>query len=550
MLRTTKLIIAALATVIALYVLLADQIFPPKPHADKHCVIYVGSQATEVPCEMVHEQTCDSVVMRMPLESKEVLGDHPALLGFANQKLTLRTNLGELLPNNNHVFRSAKFPSEDALIPIYRYDRLQPLFFTPEELDLIQRSDSLWMTCSCSSVWEPDRLSGRVVSGEKAVKKAGRHDLLKVDGSNNLPVLLIETEEAMLVDREKSEMKAAIVHPGGQPEEVNGRIRIRGHTSRSFPKLNFNLYLDRSTDLGYGHLSKQERYVLHGPYGDLSLIRNALTYDIARRMGVKAPDHGVLELVINEKYMGLYHVFTLPHKVDDMTAGIVQIDRDKPNSRRFSALTPQAYNIKHIGASVDTTAVIEAVRNFERKLMEGSMPLVGGDTFVDYFILNELSKNVDAYRLSTYFDVISVNDSLVVVPGTVWDYNMAWAITKSQDGHLPVGWVIDYPENKSGPWRLLSQLPEFRKRLKRRYRELRKQELSDKVIFAAMDEAYREMKPGLERNMKRFPLYEGYYEWPNFQAPRSASHEVGRIKAWIVERLRWMDEMLLDDRRW
>lgn len=545
-----KLLIAFLAVIAGLYFLLGERLFPSTAYVNKKCIIWADGKPTEVPCGLVHEYNCDSVVLQMPLRPDVKLGDHPALLAFANQTLYLRTEMGALRPHNNQVFRASKLPSDDQRIPIYRYDRLQPFFFARDEVDILNRSDSLWISCTCSSVWDDSRLAMRVVDGKTAVKKSNRPGFLNTEGKNPLPVVELFMHEEQLVGRDKVAVKARVIHPGGQPENLTGKIRMRGFTSLSFPKLNFNLYLDAPSALGYDQLKAHDRYVLHGPYGDLSLIRNAFTYRIARTMGLKAPDQAVVELVVNTEYLGIYHLFTKPHRAEEVTEAVVQIDREKPDELRFSLLTKHAYNVKHVGANFDTLDVLYAVRAFENGLLQKQLPRIETEAFIDYFILNELAKNLDAYRLSTYFELMNVADSLVLVPGSVWDFNMAWAITKSQDGHLPVGWVIDYPENENGPWQLLIDLPEFQERLRERYAELRKTHLNDKRLYAIMDEAYQQVQPGLERNMKRFPLYEGVYGWPNFQAPKSAAYEVARIKSWTAERLRWMDEMLIDDRRW
>lgn len=548
--RQFKLLLAVLVVIAGLYVLLGERLFPSNHYANKQCSIWVDGVVSEVPCTDVHKLSCDSVVVLMPLLSAEKLGSHPALLNFADQHLNLRTELGVLRPQMNQVFRKAMLPSDKPRVPIYRYDRLQPFFFGADEIDVLHRSDSLWVTCTCGSVWDNTRLAMQLLDGKSAVKKSNRPGFLATDGSNSLPVLEVFMKEERLVDRDKVSMSASIIHPGSQPEKRKGKIRIRGFSSRSFPKMNFNIDLDAPSTLGYAQFSPNDRYVLHGPYGDLSLIRNAFTYRIARAMGLKSPDQAVVELVINDQYLGVYHLFTKPHRDDDDTEGVIQIDRDKPDEYRFSVLTKQAYNLKHIDADIDTLDITNAVRAFENGLLEKQLPGIETEAFIDYFILNELAKNPDAFRLSTYFDLINVADSLVLVPGSVWDFNMAWAITKIQESHLPVGWVIDNPENDAGPWQLLVDLPKFQERLRERYAELRKTHLNDKRLYAIMDEAYLQVQPGLERNMKRFPLYEGVYGWPNFQAPKSAAYEVARIKSWTAERLRWMDEMLIDDRRW
>ena len=48
------------------------------------------------------------------------------------------------------------------------------------------------------------------------------------------------------------------------------------------------------------------------------------------------------------------------------------------------------------------------------------------NSFVDFLIINELCKNIDAYRLSTYFQI---NENKKVVMGPIWDFNFSLGLT-------------------------------------------------------------------------------------------------------------------------
>ena len=54
--------------------------------------------------------------------------------------------------------------------------------------------------------------------------------------------------------------------------------------------------------------------------------------------------------------------------------------------------------------------------------------------FIDYFIVNEFSKNVDGYRLSTFLhkERDSIGGKLRM--GPVWDYDLAWHNADYCDG--------------------------------------------------------------------------------------------------------------------
>ena len=47
-------------------------------------------------------------------------------------------------------------------------------------------------------------------------------------------------------------------------------------------------------------------------------------------------------------------------------------------------------------------------------------------SFIDYIIISELSKDVDAYRLSLFFNKQSLNLGGEFSVGPVWDYNLSF----------------------------------------------------------------------------------------------------------------------------
>ncbi|MBK8601333.1 MAG: CotH kinase family protein [Flavobacterium sp.] len=52
------------------------------------------------------------------------------------------------------------------------------------------------------------------------------------------------------------------------------------------------------------------------------------------------------------------------------------------------------------------------------------------NSFIDYFLLNELTKNVDAYTLSTFFFKDKDSNGGKLQMGPNWDYNLAWHVMR------------------------------------------------------------------------------------------------------------------------
>ena len=66
------------------------------------------------------------------------------------------------------------------------------------------------------------------------------------------------------------------------------------------------------------------------------------------------------------------------------------------------------------------------------------------ESFVDFILVQELAKNVDAYRLSTYIykDKESVDDRLTA--GPVWDFNHGFGNCDYGQTWEPENWLLEY----------------------------------------------------------------------------------------------------------
>ncbi|HRH78187.1 MAG TPA: CotH kinase family protein, partial [Cellvibrionaceae bacterium] len=142
-------------------------------------------------------------------------------------------------------------------------------------------------------------------------------------------------------------------------------------------------------------------------------------------------------------------------------------------------------------------------------------------SFVDFVIINELTKNVDGYRLSTFFykDKDSKNSRLFA--GPVWDFNIALGNANYCSGDLFSGWAMDFNDvcNQDGWiihfwWQRLWDDPAFRARVKTRWQELRSGTFSNAQVFGALDSLSKVVDKAQVRNWQRWPVLNEWV-WPN-----------------------------------
>ena len=117
------------------------------------------------------------------------------------------------------------------------------------------------------------------------------------------------------------------------------------------------------------------------------------------------------------------------------------------------------------------------------------------DSFVDYCVINEFTKNLDAGSYSTYiYKEVGGKFKLCV-----WDFN------NSCDNYLeeavgPGGFFI----NERAWYFMLMKDERFVKRVQRRYQELRKSFLSQEYLTGYIDETLKFLGPAVERNNERW----------------------------------------------
>jgi hypothetical protein len=157
-------------------------------------------------------------------------------------------------------------------------------------------------------------------------------------------------------------------------------------------------------------------------------------------------------------------------------------------------------------------------------------------SFIDYLLLNELSKNVDGnLRLSTFVYKNRNDDKLYF--GPVWDYDIAFGNVNYYDCEIVSGWYA-----RTADWyQKFFTHAEFEKMMIDRWKELRSGELSD--LKSYIDDWAKKMEISQQNNFKRWPILDKAV-WPNPVVPGSYKGEVNYLNNWLDSRLKWMDQQL------
>ena len=376
-------------------------------------------------------------------------------------------------------------------------------------------------------------------------------------------------------------------------------IEIRGESSQYFDKKSFgfetwdNQYND--IDVSLLGFPEEEDWILYGPFSDKSLIRNKLIYDLSNQMGRYASKTEFVELSINYEYKGLY-IFMEKLKRDDnriniqklnendidetlITGGyIIKIDKsdmedgsytdynsfqskydvfgkkdgDKkvyfnyeyPKSSEIHAY--QKNYIKNYINDFESSLASDQFKNSEN----GYRKYIDVNSFIDFFILNEISNNVDGFRLSTY---LHKDREKKLIIGPIWDFNLSFGNADYCGGERYDIWLHKFNERCPGDfwnipfwWNRFLEDENFVNQLKDRWNELRINTLSDENIISLIDDYYSFLYNEtdiVKRNFDKWRIF-GIYIWPNSFIGNNYYEEIDFLKNWIKNRTSWLDESI------
>lgn len=162
-------------------------------------------------------------------------------------------------------------------------------------------------------------------------------------------------------------------------------------------------------------------------------------------------------------------------------------------------------------------------------------------SIIDHTILNELSREMDAYIRSTYF---YKDRDTKLLAGPLWDYNLTFGVGGFFENDLTAGWQYEQQRTPiANDWvNTLLTDPAFQQRLAARWQELRQGVLSDSAIEARIDDLSAPLAEAAVRNFERWPNLANPQVGP-FATPTNPTWEgqVQFMRDWALARAAWLD---------
>lgn len=410
--------------------------------------------------------------------------------------------------------------------------------------------------------------------------------------TSNLPIVIISTPNTIGANQVQATMNiidnASGVNSENDPPTFTGMIGIKLRGNNALPKLSYSVETwsspTISLDTSLMKLPRDNDWVLLGNYYDRSLMRNVLAFKLHDKMGRYAPRMVHCELILNNQYLGVYcfgeQIKRDVNRLDiakltvadnfglNMTGGYIwELGKNSINGWQSSYNPPyatfQKVNFKYnypdnnditnaqkayIKSYVDSFENEMNAANFQDTLL-GWRRHGANNSFIDYMIIQEISKNYDGYRDNVFF---YKDKGTKMRPGPLWGHDLSWRNTSNCNSSKDTGWVYHIggvcgSDTMLAPswWKKLSTDTLYMKDLKCRYSEFRKpgNVLDTVEIFKIIDSVANRLNANgaITRNFNKWPIWGvSLVNEPTPMAPDYAT-EVNNMKQFIRTRLAWLD---------
>lgn len=371
-----------------------------------------------------------------------------------------------------------------------------------------------------------------------------------------LPVVYVNTENGAPIVSKDDYLRANVRFVENLKDgshtllDVPTQIKGRGNSTWTQPKKPYKLKLNaKASVLGF---PSDKEWVLLANYLDPSLLRNDIAFQVASRMKGLAytPNRKFVELVLNGRHNGSY-LLTEQIKISSSRVNVEEmketdVSPDKISGGyllEFDTYYDEVWKFKspirnlpvmvkepditqtHLDWLIGYFTEVENTiygPNFKDPI-NGYAKYIDVDSWIDWWIVYETMGNYEPNHPKSVYMHKKRNGKLVM--GPVWDFDWIAFNNKTDRFYMKgepnrVGMPLYYE-------RLLED-PAFKARLKDRYRELRRNELSDLNLY--MTSRKVTLHASVVSNYKLWPVGSADY-----------GVEFNKQYNFIVNHLKWLD---------
>lgn len=340
--------------------------------------------------------------------------------------------------------------------------------------------------------------------------------------------------------------------------ELPLQIKGRGNYSWSFAQKPYSLKLDEKADfLGMGAAKK---WTLITVSSDHSMMHNYLTQKMAAAMGLRGTcENEYVDVVVNGVYAGTWVLtekiqiheerIDVPDNVGVLfeiemvyrhtcdTCIVLYENGNRENSVHLRLKTYKGTDIDEMDQRAKDAALAELQPFFtglsnaftREKTLDAISKYIDVDSFVNWYLLNELTRNYDSQFVTSCYCYI--DETGRVYMGPVWDFDTCYGTQDPQ---------IDGYRVKNAPWYTqLFECEEFVRLVCERWTELQNCGLIDAFVDS-IDATAQRIAASEQLNHALYPHSE--------LGSSDFTEAVDYFESWLEKRIEWMNgEFLLID---
>ena len=401
------------------------------------------------------------------------------------------------------------------------------------------------------------------VSKASGVSKTYSVDVTKFTG---LPIVYITTTNYVGIDSKEEYVTGTVSVDGGRsiPDMAPTPIEIRGRGNSTWgihPKKPYQMkFSSKEEFLG---MPEDKKWIFLAEYSDKTMLRNTTVFEMGYISNLDwTPQSEFAEVYVNNQYQGTYNITQKVEETNRRVAitndgflleidQLYRLDSDDVyfSTDQFSVIAIKEPNIEQVdenGVSFNQDQRYNYVKNYVNQFedvlfgsnfastVSGYAAYIDVDSFVDWYLINEIIKNQDARWYSSIFFHLIPGEKIKM--GPLWDHDLAfgnvnYAVTEYVDG-----WWI-----QQNPWinRLL-QDPNFVAKVKTRFDHFKN---NQQYILDKIDAYAEKLQWAQQENDNRWQTL-GQYVWPNPVWFDTYQEEVDHMKQWYQGRMNWLDSAI------
>ncbi|MBR6746395.1 MAG: CotH kinase family protein [Muribaculaceae bacterium] len=408
----------------------------------------------------------------------------------------------------------------------------------------------------------------------------GEGDDSKLHQITNLPTVIINTVNAEEpYDKEHDIVSNIIIisENGTNVLEAPGESRLRGNNSMTHPKKPYRIKFDKKQQ-PLDAPAKAKKWTLINNYGDKTLMRNMIAFEVARQVGMEYVSYiRPVDVILNGEYKGCYQLcdqievgdgrvpVTEMEETDisgdELTGGyLIEVDAYASGEISwFQSSRGIPVTIKSPDDDKITAEQKSYIKSYFNKLENAAYsvkydsPTTGYRTMLDitsflqHFIVGEVSGNTDTYW-STYM-YKKRNDPKFYV-GPVWDFDLAF---ENDNRTYPINnktcYIYQWVNSSSAGTmdvlveRIVVNDTRTAGDLLEMWSTTRSNGLSGESLCDFVDKWAAEMDASQRLNFMRWDILNTKVH-ENPQASGSYEGEVAWVKNYLRERIAWMDNKI------